>query len=133
MQFNKKILKFLPALIYFIFIWLLSCNQLPFEIGKVDKYFHVMEYAVMGFLLSFGFELNNRNFIRLGKYCFLLAILSGATDEIHQCFVPWRSGSWGDLVADAIGCIIGMVVWLGLVNIISRSKFRGNIHKNIPD
>lgn len=122
MRINKKILKFIPALLYFALIWYMSSKQVGIDISKVDKLLHVVEYALMGFLLSFGFELNIKNFITKGRYCLLIAIATGATEEIHQCFVPWRCGSWGDLIADIIGCAIGMAIWIALIHILKQRK-----------
>jgi VanZ family protein len=31
----------------------------------------------------------------------------GATDEVHQAFVPFRTATWLDWVADTAGAIIG--------------------------
>lgn len=38
-----------------------------------------------------------------------LAIAYGATDELHQAFVPGRVASWADLGADAIGAVLAAV------------------------
>jgi len=133
MQFNKKILKAVPALLYFAFIWYISSRPIGIDITKFDKLFHIIEYAIMGFLLSFSFELDSANIIKKGGYCLLIAVLTGAADEIHQCFVPWRCGSWWDLGADVVGCLIGIGLWLVFLAVIIRSKANGDKHKNISD
>ena len=92
------------------------------DITKFDRFVHVVEYAVMGVLLSFGFGLNNQNFLKTSKYSFLVAIAAGATDEIHQCFVPGRSGPYGDLIADIIGCGMGIAMYMALINLIIKNK-----------
>lgn len=122
MRFNKKILRMLPAVLYFGLIWYLSCRHVPIDITKIDKLVHVVEYAIMGFLLSFGFDLSLQNFKKTGTFCLLIAVATGAADEIHQCFVPWRSGSWGDIVADTAGCVIGIAVWLAFMHLLKLRK-----------
>lgn len=44
----------------------------------------------------------------------LLAVLYAATDEIHQTFVPGRSGRVTDVLIDAAGAAVGVLVmaWL---------------------
>jgi len=36
-----------------------------------------------------------------------IGALYGASDEIHQLYVPGRFGDWGDFGADAMGAIVG--------------------------
>jgi VanZ family protein len=47
------------------------------------------------------------------QYVVVLAIVSaslyGATDEVHQAFVPFRTFSLSDWVADTAGAVIGAV------------------------
>jgi VanZ family protein len=68
---------------------------------------HIIEYSILGFLLFYGF-------LSLGKdarFAIILAIIFaaayGATDEIHQYFVPSRECSILDLAADSAGGAIG--------------------------
>jgi VanZ family protein len=51
----------------------------------------------------------------------LIAALYGLTDEFHQAFVPTRTPSAGDLVADAAGAALALgAVWAW--SIIRRSS-----------
>ena len=43
-----------------------------------------------------------------------LTIVYGATDELHQAFVPGRDPSWTDLGFDSLGALIGLLVWEAL-------------------
>jgi VanZ family protein len=35
--------------------------------------------------------------------------LYGATDEVHQAFVPFRTSTWSDWLADTAGALIGAI------------------------
>ena len=50
------------------------------------------------------------------------SILYGATDEIHQLFVPNRSADIRDLAADAVGAAVGVAL-LSLVHVV-RARAR---------
>jgi VanZ family protein len=77
-----------------------------------DKIEHVILYGGFGFLLYF--TLNNSLNLSIKKYIFVFAIIIGtiygASDEFHQYFVPGRSASALDLVADGIGVTLAQTV-----------------------
>jgi VanZ family protein len=70
-----------------------------------DKHFHGGSYALLAALLVRALASGRVNGItvRVAVGAFLLATLYGATDEFHQLFVPGRSASLADLVADGLG------------------------------
>ncbi len=76
-----------------------------------DKVGHEIEYAVLGALLC-------RAFVRQEGFGLTAAILLsvlfgalyGASDEVHQLFVPGRMCEAGDVIADGSGSFIGAVV-----------------------
>jgi len=69
---------------------------------------HVAEYIVLGGLLYTGFRSLD---IKTAERALLLAVLFsaayGASDEIHQYFVPNRYCDIKDLLADTTGGLIG--------------------------
>lgn len=69
---------------------------------------HVFEYAVLTFL---AFSFFSRVFKKesLPKVIFLAAVFSfmyGATDELHQFFVPYRGAKITDVLVDVLGIIL---------------------------
>jgi VanZ family protein len=106
----------LPLIAYCIFIYIQSSypspEQLPsFEFS--DKLLHFGAYAVMGVLFYRAYQtLPIRNHI---QFLLLLSMTSaalyGISDEIHQSFVPYRHGSFSDVIADALGAICGVYVY----------------------
>jgi VanZ family protein len=46
------------------------------------------------------------------------------SDELHQMFVPGRTASFDDLLADAIGAVVGAsLCWAGIITPTSRDEF----------
>jgi VanZ family protein len=69
---------------------------------------HVAEYTILGGLLYVGFNsLGGKTKERSFTFAVLAASLYGATDEIHQFFVPNRYCDIKDFLADSAGGFIG--------------------------
>ncbi|MEO8020897.1 VanZ family protein [Polaromonas sp.] len=65
-----------------------------------DKLAHVITFAWIGG--AFGLATGKRGWPRV-FYCIAGALLIGITDEWHQAYLPGRTASWSDLLADAAG------------------------------
>ncbi len=89
----------------------------------VRKGAHMLEFACLctwatGLLLSYGV----RFAYPLGGG---FAALYAASDEVHQLFVPGRSGQFTDWLIDCLGALAGLVlVWLVVRHIRRRRKER---------
>ena len=104
-----------PTLGYMLLIFILSSIpslKAP-DVGfhAIDKVSHILEYAVLGILLMrsalFKQEYNLRLFVTLS----CIGILYGLFDEIHQAFVPNRFSSAWDVLADAVGVMLGLLLY----------------------
>lgn len=107
-------------------------EQLEFA-GKIDhpvrKTAHAMEYAVLG-LLTAGAFIGSRTSILAGiliPWC--IASAYAATDEIHQLFVPGRSGQVSDVLLDSAGVLAGLLV-LAAVRLLRQRQREaaGGVH-----
>ena len=113
-----------PAAIWAAVLFLLSEKE-PSSSGLWmlvnDKVAHVGLYAVLGATLAWGGALQPREPPRI----FLVGagIAYGILDEWHQSFVPGRTPSAGDLVADAAGVFLG--VWITHA-LLTRQPWRGS-------
>lgn len=86
-------------------------NDLPEVPGfQPDKLVHFSLYFLLAILTlrAFGTQ-QNRN--RIPWIALIFCVGYGVTDELHQLFVPGRSPSPWDLLADGIGAAIGSVLW----------------------
>lgn len=101
-----------PAVLWAVVIFVASAQPrvpLP-KVGHWDKLSHFGAYAVLGLLLARGTAASALN----GWWAVALAALYGATDEIHQAFVPGRSPELGDWIADVLGAAAGAFLYLYL-------------------
>jgi VanZ family protein len=75
-----------------------------------DKAVHFSAYFILGALISLGVIKSHR--LKAGPallFSALLILSLGAVDEIHQLFVANRSASIGDVIADTLGGIMGIL------------------------
>ena len=75
------------------------------DVLPIDKAFHFCAYAVLSALMLRA-TLMPRDF---GTIAIIIALVSllGAVDEWHQAFIPSRSMSFADWIADSTGAIVG--------------------------
>ena len=85
----------------------------------VRKLAHFSIYTLLGFLASFTVgrrRLFSRKSLGVIVFCFLYA----CSDEIHQLFVPGRSGMFTDVLIDTGGAVTGMLVSMLLMFLIEK-------------
>lgn len=71
---------------------------------------HLLAFGALAALLLFALARGRRPGLRDTILAFGIAVLYGATDELHQSFVPDRAGRIDDLVVDAVGALVGVVL-----------------------
>lgn len=88
----------------------------------VRKTAHFMEYAVLA--MAFSYALWRQRVSKLKKILLavMLTILYAITDEVHQLFVPGRSGRVFDVLIDSIGAIIGAMAFTILLGRTMKSS-----------
>lgn len=98
--------RLLPVTLFTVFIFISSeCQVTGMAQAVSDKLLHGLCYSILCLCAwySLGYFIPQpakpiRLFASLG-YC----IAFGIFDEIHQSFVPFRTPSFGDVIADACG------------------------------
>lgn len=78
---------------------------------------HAGIYAVLAFLIAMGLPKERR----WAWVAFGVAVLLGATDELHQSFVPNRTPSMLDWTTDLFGALFGVLLRLRLL--AARAEF----------
>jgi VanZ family protein len=108
-----------------LIFYLSSIPRLPSPPGPFsDKHFHFASFAVFSTLLvrALAGERTRAVTGRVALLAFALATLYGVTDEFHQSFVPGRTSSVADLVADALGAAAAAGVLLAWAIIRRRRR-----------
>jgi len=114
MQFSRKTI-WLIIFSWATIIFILSSIPNPPQPLTGDELFlfilttteHVIEYGILGFLLFYGFRGLGKDSRKAIFLAIIFAAAYGATDEIHQFFVPTRESSILDLAADTFGGALG--------------------------
>lgn len=105
-----------PVLLYCLIIFFQSSfptiTELP-EIPYSDKIIHFFGYAFLGLLLLRGFTHSRFSTyyksIIIGSI--LLTGLYGASDELHQHYIPYRSSDFWDILFDLLGGVFGVLLY----------------------
>lgn len=66
------------------------------------KIAHVVEFAILGALLARALP---------ELHAFIAGVGYAAFDEIHQHFVPGRTGTVQDVAIDTVGVLLGILAW----------------------
>lgn len=102
-------------------------EQMEFAV-KVDhvvrKTSHALEYTMLGILVVGAFLEWEKNRKLQGVVYWLIGTFYAMTDEIHQLFVPGRSGQVSDVCLDSAGVMVGVGVSFLVVMIVQRRKKR---------
>jgi VanZ family protein len=81
----------------------------------LDKLAHVLLFTLLAMAFLFGlprtFVVNRP--VAAGLATLIVGVGFGVVDEYHQSFVPGRSPELADLVADAAGVIVAVLIWRG--------------------
>ncbi len=110
-------------------------EQLEF-VWKIDtpirKGAHMLEYAVLGFLMCMLVSLvlsgmdgkKPWRYLVTGAVSWGLATVYAMTDEAHQLYVPGRGAKISDIIIDSAGALVGVVI--GLIVVLSGTVKRKN-------
>ena len=86
----------------------------PPQFPGIDKLAHACAYGCLAGAFLYGLQpythSSNRPFIAV--VVVLFCIIWGIGDEFHQSFIPGRSVSFWDVVADGAGALLVVGYWL---------------------
>ena len=80
--------------------------------GKITAHFSI--YAALGLSvisLTFTYDIKNKKRILI---TLISGVLYAISDEIHQTFIPGRSGQVTDVMIDSAGIILSILIFMGI-------------------
>lgn len=119
MKRGLRFLRLVPVILVMGTIFLLSRQpgeELPLPpVPGIDKLAHALAYGVLAgtAIIVFLPETRRRRPLAVGIAVIAFCILYGLTDEFHQSFIPGRSPSPGDIIADTVGSMLTVGGWTG--------------------
>lgn len=105
-----KIIRWLPAIFLCVLIFWFSSRRGTVVVS--DYFWNYLSnkaaHLILYFTLCISFYRGTKNIV----LAIFLSILYGITDELHQQFVPTRSGQIRDLVIDSVAAMMaGVFLW----------------------
>jgi len=77
--------------------------------GLIPILYHLAAFFFLAIFLFISFVGGRK--IWIAPFCFVVAVLYGISDEIHQYFVPGRFMSFGDVFIDAVGISFALLIY----------------------
>ena len=125
---SRRRLLWLPALAVMAVIFVLS-HQSGLSVTEdvdVERPLrvsgHLLAYATLAGLLLLALARGGRPQPLQAVVAWGLAVAYGITDEFHQSFVPDRNGRLDDVVTDAVGAAVGVVVAWIVLSALARAR-----------
>ena len=111
------------ALIFYVS----SLHEAPLPAGMSDKSAHWLGYTGLAVTIVRALAGGWPRYVSVGTAAIAVAIAAayGASDELHQMFVPGRSADLYDLVADTFGALAGAAACWAWSILFIRGRARG--------
>ncbi len=126
-KLKSLLIYYLPVVVWAIIIFSFSAKSVPavsvvhWQDFIIKKTIHMVEYGILTLLLFRALKNSGNNKKNALIYSFLIAIVYGATDELHQSFTPGREPRIRDVFFDGTGSVL-MVYFIS--NILAKSPER---------
>lgn len=81
----------------------------------IRKCAHLLLYLIGGILIMNCVYQYNISENKKILSSFFIGLLYACSDELHQYFVPGRSAKVEDILIDMLGCVIGVLIYIGII------------------
>lgn len=88
----------------------------------IRKSAHMGEYALLAVFVLMHICCYKKRPQKMWLLGWAFSVIYAATDEIHQLFVPGRSGMFTDVCIDSVGSFIGVIIFMICYRKVSKKK-----------
>lgn len=88
----------------------------------IRKNAHFFSYLLLGILVLDALRRSGGLGVGSTVFALTICILYAISDEIHQLYVPGRSGELRDVIIDSVGAGVGIAIYLGFSKLIKKRR-----------
>lgn len=127
---RKFILRYAPVILWMgLMFFFSSRSDLPTSGTVTEDFFskkfaHIFEYFILMFLMFRAVGEKNP------AKAFLFSLVYAFTDEIHQLFIPYRTGKLIDVGIDSLGLVLSTIIiikfrlWNSFLSVAPQKKLK---------
>ncbi|WP_413378249.1 VanZ family protein [Alkalihalobacillus sp. 1P02AB] len=117
---SSDITEILSGIIQFLFpFFQIELELLHFMIRKGAHFF---SYLLLGVLVLNAMRRSGFISYWAAATSWGICLIYAITDEVHQLFIPGRSGEVQDVLIDSAGALTGIVIYLGVSFVVKRRR-----------
>ena len=94
----------------------------------VRKGAHFTEFAILGFLLFLALYFTRKKLLSSSAIALITGVVYGTFDELHQLYIPGRSCQITDVLIDASGVLVAILLCSGYVMLRMYVSQKHNLH-----
>lgn len=83
---------------------------------------HFFAYFLLGVLVFNALHISEVEFSQAFLIAFIICVFYAISDEVHQLYIPGRSGEIRDVVIDSIGSAVGILSYTGCLKLFHRKR-----------
>lgn len=87
-------------------------EEIPIIHFLIRKAAHFFAYFMLGIFVFHALKKSVKSIWRRCGFTMLISLVYAISDEVHQLFIPGRSGEVGDVMIDSLGAAVGLGVYL---------------------
>jgi len=88
----------------------------------VRKFAHFSAYFLLGVLTIYAVHIDRSPKKRTVLLSFFLTVSYAVSDELHQLFIPGRSGEVRDVLIDSLGSAVGMGLYITVRFFVNKGR-----------